>query len=167
MRQLSPASNLVLAVLAGLGLLASLTTPWYATAMVSPNETDGPIERAAWQVGHVFGPGDSRTVDGAVALGGAQPALLTVVAVVGALALAIALNLLRQPAEDLLRLVAFAIPPVFVILAVGHPGEDGDVNLSYGMLIGFAAALLMASASFHGASWRRKHPAPARPRYSH
>jgi len=166
MRQLSPSSNLVLAVLAGLGLLGSLTTPWFAAPTEDPNITDGPIERGAYQVGHVFATSARGMVEGGDALGGARVVLLVMVVVVGTLGLAISLNVLRGSAEDLLRMVAFAIPVVVLALAITHPGTTTDVRMHYGLLIAFAAALLMASASFHGAAWRKKYAAPARPRYT-
>ena len=166
MRQLNPLSNLVLAVLAGLGLLGSLTLPWYAAPVEDSVATDGPVERAAFQIGKVFSTGARGMVDGSDALGGGRLALLVLVVAVAVLGLAISLNLARQAAEDALRLVAFAIPVVLIVVAATHTGATTEVRIHYGLLVGFAAAVLMATAAYHGASWRKKYAAPVRPRYS-
>lgn len=165
MRQLNPSSNLVLAVLAGLGLLGSLTLPWYATPTDDPNSTDGPVERGAYQFGQVFATSARGMIDGDDALGGARLALLGLVVLVALLGLAVSLNLARETAEDALRIVAFAVPVVLVIVAIAHTGTSASVRLHYGMLVGFAAGGLMATAAYHGASWRKKYAAPVRPRY--
>jgi hypothetical protein len=166
MQQLNPVTNLFLAVLAGLGLLGSLTLPWYAAAKVSPNVTDGPIERAAWQVGHVFSTEAGGQIDGAEALGGARVTVLVIVALVAVLALAVSLNLARRHAEDLLRMVAIAAPFALLVVAIVHPGTgEADVSVHYGVFVGFAAMLLCSNAAYHGAAWREKRAAPARPRY--
>ncbi len=165
MHQLKPATNLVLAVLAGLGLLGSLTLPWYAAPTADPGADNGAIEHAAYQVGQVFASGVRGTVNGDDALGGARTILIAVVGVVAVLALLISLNVLRKTFEDLLRLVVLATPVIFVVLAVTHPGTDADVRLHYGMIVSAAATLAMASAAWQGASWRAKRAAPVRPRY--
>lgn len=165
MRQLSPMTNLLLAVLAGIGLLGSLSLPWYAAPATDPNPTDGPVERGAYQVGQVFSTGAKGMVDGTDAVGGGQVALLIAVGVIAVLALAISANLARRHAEDLLRPVAFAVPVITVVLAILHPGTEATLRLHYGMLVGIAAAVLTTSAAYHGASMRAKKAAPVRPRY--
>src|SRR4051794_10993383 len=54
MRTLTPATNLVLSCLAALALLTTLEFPWVSPAVSDPVTTDGPVERAAFQVAHVF-----------------------------------------------------------------------------------------------------------------
>lgn len=165
MRQLAPASNLVLAVFAGLGLLASLTLPWFAAPSQSPNSTDGPVERGAYQVEQVFATSAKGMVDGTDALGSGQTALLVLVGVVTVLGVLIGANVMRHKVEDVLHLVALAAPIVVLAVALPHPGTDADLRIHYGLIVGLAATLLMSSAAWHGASMRAKHKAPVRPRY--
>jgi hypothetical protein len=163
MRQLNPSTNLVLAVLAGIGLLASLGLPWYAPPAEDPNPTDGPVERGAWQVAQVFATSTRGTLTGADAAGDGRALLYGLVALVAVVALAISVEGLRRGAEDVMRVVALAAPAVVAFVAITHPGTEADLRLHYGMLVAFAAALAMASAAWHGASMRAK-PAPAKPR---
>ena len=165
MRQLTPVTNLVVSVLAGLGLLASLGLAWYAAPASDPVATDGPIERGAYQVGHVFASSAEGMVSGNDALGDSRLALVALVALIVMLAGAVAVPALRAAAEDTLRLVSLATPVVFIVIAFAHPGTSSALHLHYGLLIGFAAALLMASTAWQGATLRAKTPPPARPRY--
>lgn len=165
MRQLTPSTNLVLAVLAGLGLMGTLTLPWFAAPEESPNPTDGPVERVAWQIGHVFATSARGMVDGNDALGGSRMVLFGVVIVIALLGLTVAANVARAGAEDLLRTAAIAVPVAVVALAIAHPGTDAPLRLHYGFVVAFAVALFTANAAWHGASWRQKHAAPARPNY--
>lgn len=166
MRQLTPRTNLLLAVLGGLGLLASLALPWYAVPTEDPNPTNGPVERGAYQVAQVFATSAKGTVAGADALGEGRSALIGVVGVVALLAALVAIREIRRLAEDALRVVALAAPFVLLIAVIDHGGTRGDVRLHYGMLVGFAAVLFMSSAAWHGASLREYRPASARPRYN-
>ena len=163
MRQLKPATNLVLAVLAGIGLLASLTLPWYATPTEDPNPLNGPVERGAYQVGQVFATGAKGMIDGNDAVGDARVFLLAIVGLIALLAAAISVPAMRRGAEDVLRVVALIAPLVVGFVAIAHPGTEADVRLHYGMLVGFVATFAMTSAAWHGASLREK-PAPAKPR---
>lgn len=165
MRQLNPSTNLVLAVLAGLGLLGSLTLPWFAAPVEDPTATDGPIERAAFQVGHVFDGDAAGAVSGAEALGSAQVAILGLVVLIAVVGIAVMTPAVRRQAEDLMRVVVLAAPVVVVLAAVAHPGTEAPVSLHYGLLVSVAACALMGNAAWHGASMRQKHAAPARPRY--
>lgn len=162
MRQLNASTNLLLALLGGLGLLASLTLPWYAAPAEPPNPTDGPIERGAWQVGYVFATSARGMVDGNDAIGGGRVLLVVAIGAVALLALAISLNAARQTAEDILRVAALVVPVLVVGIAIAHPGTEAALRLHYGLLVAFAAALFTASAAWHGASWRQKYQAPAR-----
>ena len=162
MQQLNPSTNLLLAVLAGLGVLASLTLPWYAAPAESPDLEAGPIERGAWQVGYVFATSARGMVDGEDAVGNGRTFLMVAVGVIALLALAIAFNAARQAAEDTLRVVALVLPVLVGVLAVTHPGTEGPLQLHYGMLITFAITAFAASSAWHGASWRQKHVTAAR-----
>ncbi len=164
-RQITPVSNLLLSILAGLGLLASLSLPWYAAPASDPSVTDGPIERGAYQVGQVFSSSAKGMVSGNDALGDARMALFGLVALVVTLAAGVCVPALRRAAEDTLRVVALAIPVVLLIVAFAHPGDSGALHLHYGLLVAFVAALLMASAAWHGATMRPKKSAPTRRRY--
>ena len=163
MRQLKPTTNLVLSVLMGAALLASLGLPWYATPTEDPNPNNGPVERGAYQIGQVFATSARGMVDGTDAAGGGRMLLFGLVALVALVALAISVDAIRRGAEDFMRVVALLAPVVVAFVAITHPGTEGDVRLHYGMLVGFLAVFAMSSAAWHGASLREK-PAPAKPR---
>jgi hypothetical protein len=164
-RQLNPSTNLVLAVLAGLGLLASLSLDWFAAPVIDPTPTDGPVERGAFQVSQVFATHAKGTVSGNTALGSGRMALVLLVVLVAILAAAVSVASLRRHAEDALHLAALATPVVVIALAAAHPGTSAAISIHYGLLVSLATAIFMASASWHGASMRQKHAAPTRPRY--
>ena len=164
-RQLNPSTNLVLTFLAGLGLLASLSLPWFAAPVADTVDTDGPIERGAFQISHVFATHAGGTVSGSDALGGGRTVLVALVVLVTLLAIAVTIASVRRAAEDTLRIVAPASPLVVIALAVMHPGTTTAVSVHYGTLVALAAVSLMASAAWHGASMRQKYVAPARPRF--
>ncbi len=167
MRQLSSTSNLVLALLAGLGLLASLGTNWFAAPATDPNTTDGPVERAAFQVSHVFSTSAKGQMTGSDALGGGQTVVFVVVAVIVLLAFAVSVPAWRRQAEDLLQFAALAAPVALIIVAVAHPGTGTvPVTVHYGFIVSLLATLLMASAAWQVAHMREKPKArtPARAR---
>jgi hypothetical protein len=164
-RQLSPSSNLVLAILAGLGLLGSLSLSWYATPVDDPVPTDGPIERSAFHIGKVFSSHASGAVAGNTALGSGRTILVALVAVIVVLAFAVSLPALRHYGEELLRLVALASPVVVIGVAIAHPGTTAPVRIHDGLIVGVLVSLLMASAAWHGAHMREKKAATSlRPR---
>lgn len=162
---MDPATNLVLAVLAGLGLLGSLSLDWYAAPVVDQTSTDGPVERFAFQVAHVFDTSATGLVSGHEALGGGRDVLIALVAVVALLAVAVSLASLRQGAENLMRVAALAGPVVVAVVAIAHPGDSASLRIHSCLLLGLAATVLMSSSSWHGANMRQKRAAPARPRY--
>ena len=162
MQQLNPATNLCLAVLAGLGLLASLTLPWYAAPAEAPDPTAGPVEQSGWRLGYVFATSARGMVDGEEAVGNGRTLLLAALGLIVLLGLAVAANAARQAAEDALRVVALGLPVLVAVLAITHPGTEAPLQLHYGMLVAFAVTLLTSSAAWHGASWRQKHTAPVR-----
>lgn len=165
MRQLKPSTNLVLAVLAGLGLLASLGLPWYAAPVADTTVTDGPVERFAFQVAQVFATSAKGTVTGSAGLGDARVALIAVVAVIALVAVAVGMPAIRRQSEDLMRVVAVAAPLVVIVAAVAHPGATQPVRIHYGLLVSLALVALMVNAAWHGANLREKRAAPTRPRY--
>ena len=156
MRQLDPVTNLVLSALAGLGLLASLSTPWFVPPAGSTTQTDGPVERGAWQVGHFFKHDVDGRVSGTDAIGDGRIVLVVIVAVMIGLAFAIAIPAVRKQAEDLLRVAGFAAPVGVIYLAATHTGATGDVMVHYGILVSLAVALFAASCAFHGATVRQR-----------
>jgi hypothetical protein len=156
MRQISPATNLVLAVLAGLGLLGSLSQPWYAPPVKDPNIYDGPVERTAFAVGKVFSQHDGART-GADALGNTQGLLVGLVAVIAVLCALAAVPPLRSYVRDVLRAVAIALPLIVFYLVVDRP--DG-MDIHWGVLAAFAIALFVASAAWHGSAIRVKRAAP-------
>lgn len=162
MRQLTPVTNLVLAVLAGAGLLASLGLPWFAAPVVDPVSTDGPIEQAAFQVAQVFATSAQGTVSGADALGTAQAAVVGLVAVLALVVVAVMTPASRRPAEDLLRGIVMAAPVVVLLAALAHPGVATPVRLHWGLLVSVALTALMANAAWHGANMRQLYAAPVR-----
>jgi hypothetical protein len=164
-RQLNPSTNLVLTVLAGLGLLASLSLPWFAAPAADPTSTDGQIERGAYQLGKVFATDAQGAVSGTDALGGARVAIVALVGALALVALAVSAPAMRRQAEDLMRLLVIAAPIVVIAAAVTHPGTTTPVNIHYGMLVSFVLVAFMASAAWHGANMRAKKAAPVRPRY--
>lgn len=165
-RQLSPSSNLVVAVLAALGLLGTLSLPWFAAPAVDSVGTDGPVERGAYQVSHFFQTHAKGMVDGKDALGGARSVLFVLVAVVLVLTAAVSVAAVREQAENLLRLAALAGPVAVIAVAVAHPGATGPVHVHYGALVAFAVSLLMASAAWQGSSMRQRAKATSTVRFS-
>ena len=158
MRQISPASNLVLACLAGLGLLGTLSAPWYAPPVVDRNVYDGPVERAAFAVGHVFGAHD-HAVAGADALGKTQTLLMILVGAVILLSCLAAVPAMRAHVRDVLRAVALALPLIVLYLLVDRPGK-GALEIHWGVLAALAIAVFVATAAWHGSAIRVKRQAP-------
>jgi hypothetical protein len=156
MRQISPATNLVLAVLAGLGLLGSLSQPWYAPPVKDTNAYDGPVERTAFAVGKVFSHHDG-AVSGADALGNTETLLLGLVGGIAVLCILAAVPALRSHVRDVLRAVALALPLIVFYLVVSRP--DG-MDIHWGVLAALAIAAFVASAAWHGSAIRVKRAAP-------
>lgn len=165
MRQLKPSTNLVLTVLAGLGLLASLHLPWFKAPVVDTTPTDGPIERGAFQVGQFFAGHAKGTVSGSDALGSGRAVVVALVVLLALAVLAVSVPAIRRQSEDVMRLLAVAGPMAVLVAVVVHPGTSGPVSVHYGILVSLALVAFMASAAWHGAEMRTKRPAPVRPRY--
>ena len=156
MRQISPVTNLVLAALAGLGLLGSLSQPWYAPPVSDPNEYDGPVERGAFTFGKVFSHHDG-AVSGADALQNTQTLLYGVVAAIIVLCVLAGVPALRSMVRDVLRAVALALPLIVFYLLVDRP--DG-MDVHWGVIAAVGIAAFVASAAWHGSAIRVKRAAP-------
>jgi hypothetical protein len=169
MRQLSPATNLILAALAALGLLGTLGLPWYAPPLPDSNTFDGPIERGAFAVSTVFRHNDG-AVTGFDVLGKTQNLLFFLVGGIIVLSALTLVPSLRRHVRDVLRAVALALPLIVFVLLVDKPGT-ADIDIHWGIVAALALALFTASAAWHGSamrvkraaagSWERR-PAPGR-----
>jgi peptidoglycan/LPS O-acetylase OafA/YrhL len=160
-RQLNASTNLFLTILAGLGLLGSLSMNWFATPVTDPTATDGPVERGAFQVSQFFATHARGQITGTDGLGGSRTVLVALVLVVAVAVLAVSTPSLRRQAEDFLQLVALAAPVVVIAVVIAHQGTGhATVRVHYGFLVGLAATLLMSSAAWQGARMREKRKAP-------
>ena len=168
MRQLSPPTNLLLACLAGLGLLATLSLPWYGPehvdqqvdlTRVANGDADGPMQNFAHLVARVFSTSGT-TYSGTETLGATRTLLLILVGAVIVLSLAVLIPALRAALRDVLRAVALAAPVIVGVLAVRHPGE-GHLEARWGLFVGLAVSLIMACAAWHGSGVRVKRAVPA------
>jgi hypothetical protein len=170
MRQLTPLTNLVLACLCAVGLVASLALPWYALVDPASRPSEqavadgqGPMESFASQVARTFSS-DGLTSSGTDVLGGQRTLLLIVAAVVIVLCIAMLVPALRATLRDPLRAVALAAPVFVVFVAVQAPAADG-LEFRWGLVATVAIALFMASSAWHGSSARSPRAvAAARPR---
>jgi hypothetical protein len=161
-RQLDPVSNLVLCALAAAGLLATLSLPWFADPAIDKVGTDGPVEKAAFQVSHFFGHG-VHPVSGSDAVGSNRSILFLAVAILLGLACSVTVPSLRKQAEDLLKVAALGLPVVVIGLAFTHSGTTGQVKAHYGILVSFVVACFASSCAVHGASMRTKRKQAPKP----
>ncbi len=157
MRQVSPATNLLLACLSAVGLLAAFDFPWFAPP-VPVNEDVGAVEQAATQFGAMFGHAEG-AMTGHDAFAEAQTLLTAMPAAVVALCLLMAVPVLRDLVREPLRAVAFGTPVVVAYLVVGRPGEATG-TLHWGALAGMAVSLFLTSAVWHGSTLKGPRPAP-------
>ena len=155
MRQLSPLTNLVLACLAALGLVASLGLPWYATS--PPAEDIGPMEAMGERLLRTF-TSDGAPTTGADALGPNRTIILIAACAVIVLCTALLVPALRGALRDVTRAVAIATP--IAVLATAVRAADG-LELRWGLVVSVAVGLFMANATWHGAAVRQRRPAPA------
>jgi hypothetical protein len=158
MRQISPATNLILAALAALGLLGTLGLPWYAPPLADANGYDGPVERTAFSVSTVFRHHDG-AITGVDALGKTQNLLLVLVAAIVVLCALTLVPALRRHVRDVLRAFALALPLIVFVLLVDRPGT-ADIDVHWGVVAALGLALFTASAAWHGSAMRvRRAPA--------
>jgi hypothetical protein len=159
---MNPVTNLVLAVASAFGLLLTLGLPWYAPTASSPNLTDGPVERTAWKVGHLFGTNVDGLISGREGLANGETTLLVLCAIVIGLAVVVAaIPALRTPAEDGLRIVGLLAPVVVAYLALDKPDSTAGLSIHYGIIVALAVSILMASSCWHGSSMRQRRKAPS------
>jgi hypothetical protein len=156
MRQLSPLTNLMLAVLASIGVAITLGLPWYAATPVVPNDPASGVESAAAAIARWF-TSDGSTVTGTEALRGAESALLLACGLTALLSMAVLAGPIRSYLRGPLKLVALSAPVIVVVHLFHQPvGEE----LRWGTFVALAASLLMANSAYHGAEIRDPRPAP-------
>jgi hypothetical protein len=159
MRQLSPATNLALSCLSALGLLATLSLPWFAPPVPDTTDTDGPVERTAWAISRVFTHHD-HAISGSDALGSGRTLVYLLAAAVLSMAALATVQRLRAYLRDALRAIALATPLLIFALALQRPGTSATLNLHWGLLVALGVAVLAASCAWHGSEIRGKR-APA------
>jgi hypothetical protein len=156
MRQLSPLTNLMLAVLASVGVVVTLGLPWYATDSVLPNDPATGIESAAAAIARWF-TSDGATISGTEALQKAESGLLLVCGMTALLSMLVLAGPIRNYLRGPLKLVALSAPVIVTIHLFHQPvGEE----LRWGTFVALAASLLLANAAYHGAEIRDPRPAP-------
>ena len=171
MRQLNPLSNIVLACLAAVGLVASLSLPWYAPAVihgktdlgaVAEGEADGPMQHFSDWVQRVFSTG-GRTVSGADALGNQKMIILGIAVVVAVMCLVMLLPAMRPLLRDIVRVVGLLAPAA--VLWLGFVDKPGNVQLEirWGLIVSALVAFFMASCAWHVGSVRKQKVAAVRP----
>ncbi|HVL94282.1 MAG TPA: hypothetical protein VM266_00335 [Solirubrobacteraceae bacterium] len=157
MRQLSPLSNLLLACLSALGLVACLGLPWYGPAGPADDgkiaSGPGPMEQLADHIARTFSTQPGAVAAGDV-LGSARPLILIAAGVVIALSLAMLVPALRAPLRDALRAAGLATPLLVAFLALER-AVDG-MELRWGVPAMVAVAGFMASAAWHGSTARER-----------
>ncbi|HEX8207310.1 MAG TPA: hypothetical protein VF587_14710 [Solirubrobacteraceae bacterium] len=157
MRQVSPATNLLLACLSAIGLVAAFDLPWFAPPLdVDPGL--GAVERAATQFAGVFQHADA-SMTGRDAFADAGLLLTGMPAAIVVLSLLMAVPALRDVVREPLRAVAFGAPLVVAYLVVARPGTaQGEVH--WGALAGLALSVFLTSAAWHGSALKARRPVP-------
>ena len=146
MRQLSPITNLLLAICFSALSVFALTTPWYALAEAPSGSGDGAMEAIANDIYEFFTfPG----IAGADALGDAKQPLVILAAVTGILAALMLVKFMRKAVRELVRFVPLLLPAFVLLKAVSHPAAN--LELRWGILAAFACAAFAASSAYHGA----------------
>lgn len=159
MRQLTPLSNVLLALAAAVALAASLRLPWYAP----PEATGAGAEEEIWAIEGVFAAigrwftSDGPPVAGQQALVAGELALLAAAGATAVLALLMLVSALRGAVRDLFRLLPLAAPVIVFVQIVNPPG---DMELRWGVFVALAVALFMANSAVHGSELRDPKPAP-------
>jgi len=157
MRQLTAASNLVLAAVAGAALALALGLPWYAPP-ATDLAADGQMERMGAQIARVFDTVEGATT-GTDAFGATGNVLYGLAGVVAVLCLAMAVPALRDTLRDVLRAAGLLAPVVVAFLVVGRPG-DPEGQLHWGAVIALLVSGFLASTCWHGAAIRSRRVAP-------
>ena len=179
MRTLGFRTHVLLAIAGAIGVLYSLTRPWYAVAPPPPNEDDA-------HIGDIHGPlnqflnGARRWASGSDGTTGWQAldhwgqmiAAMAAVAVVGTL-LCLAVPRLQVVGRDLARYGSLATLGIVAWKLVDPPGDNATYELRVGALLAglFALVLFTCASGVANAPLRRKipqrtyTPPPAPPAY--
>jgi hypothetical protein len=163
MRQLSPLTNLLLACLSALGLVAALGLPWYAPAqaLTDPalglSDEQGPMEQFADRFARTFTSGGD-TLTGSDAVGTSRELLVIVAVAVMVLSAAMLVPALRAIGRDVLRAVALVAPLALIYLAFDTPGASTALEIRWGLVVGVLVSAFMASSAWHGAGIRVRRP---------
>jgi len=160
MRQLTPATNLVLACLAAVGLVFTLDLPWLAPTVTDPNGGDGPVEQAAFQFARVFEHVPEATSGSAALAAGARSVVTLLALTVIALALLAFHPALRGGLRDITRGVGISVPLIVLYLVFVRPGEV-DGSLHWGAPVAVAVSMFLSSTLWQGALIRARRPVPA------
>lgn len=157
MRQLTPVTNLLLAVVLSAALVLTLGLPWYAQR--KPPKIDDPegIEGTAAAVARWFGDAGPK-LTGAEALPTVKVLLMGLAAATAVLALLVLAGPLRSLLESVLKAVPMVAPLVVLVQILDAPA---GMELRWGVFAALAASLLLANSAFHGAGMRVAKPRPA------
>jgi hypothetical protein len=166
MRTLGFRTHVLLAIAGAIGVLYSLTRPWYAAAPPPPKEDDAGIGDIHGPLTQVF-DGAKRWASGGEGMSGRQAldhwaqmiAAMAAVAVVGAL-LCLALPRAQVLGRDLTRYGSLAALAIVAWKLVDPPGDNGAWELRVGALLGglFAIVLFTCASGVANAPLRRKLP---------
>ena len=166
MRTLGFRTHVLLAIAGAIGVLYSLTRPWYAAAPPPPKEDDAGIGDIHDPLNQFF-DGAKRWASGGEGMSGRQAldhwaqmiAAMAAVAVVGAL-LCLALPRAQVLGRDLTRYGSLAALAIVAWKLVDPPGDNGAWELRVGALLGglFAIVLFTCASGVANAPLRRKLP---------
>src|SRR3954447_4083204 len=139
MRQVSPATNLLLACLAAMGLVAAFDLPWFAPPLALDPDELGAVERAGTQFAAVF-QHSGAAMSGNDAFAGVHLLIVGVPAAIVMLCVLMAVPALRDLVREPLRAVALGAPLVVAYLVLARPGEArGEIH--WGALAGLAVSV--------------------------
>jgi hypothetical protein len=166
MRTLGFRTHVLLAIAGAIGVLYSLTRPWYAAAPPPPKDDDAGI-------GDIHGPlnqffdGAKRWASGGDGTSGWQAldhwgqmiAAMAAVSVIGAL-LCLAVPRLQVLGRDLARYGSLAALAIVAWKLVDPPGDNGAWELRVGALLAglFAIVLFTCASGVANAPLRRRTP---------
>jgi len=157
MHGLSPLTNIVLALLAAVGIVPVLAQPWFAAAVDSNDGFQGPVELMGEAIGRWFGSSGT-TATGAEVLATGEAVLLAVVAATVVLVLAMLVPGLRMSVRSLVRLLPFAAPVVVLVLIVSEASSSA-VEPRWGAFAALAVATFMASSAYNAGDMPVPKPA--------